>query len=138
MGYTERGRRNCRVVLVVDDDPMARRAVARCLDEPPYLIVQAPSVSRAVELMGEMRVDAVIAELDLPGMTAPAFMAYVGERFPDCLRLILSRRQPTVLEVVELSGISPEQILKKGVTANELQQRLATLLCAPRRGAYPH
>lgn len=55
-------------VLVVDDDPQIRRAVATSLRARSYEVSSAPTGEMALELLSETAVDLLILDLALPGI----------------------------------------------------------------------
>ncbi|WP_322797244.1 ATP-binding protein, partial [Tepidiforma sp.] len=73
------------LILIVDDDPMVRRATTATLGELGYNVVEAPGGSTAVEVVRARpdRFAAVLLDLVMPGMTgAETFRALLAIR-PD-------------------------------------------------------
>lgn len=83
-------------VLVVDDSAFMRRAIIRMLGSDPQLTVigQAVDGEEALKLMGELQVDVVTLDLEMPGMGGLATLA----------RLRADHRVP----VVVLSGAAAQ------------------------------
>jgi len=54
-------------VLVVDDEPNARRVLSAILKEVPYEVYQAEGVDQAKEIIVAEDIDAVITDLKMPG-----------------------------------------------------------------------
>jgi CheY-like chemotaxis protein len=110
-----------RVILVVDDDPIVREALIRSLDGPRYTLVPADSALQALDLMRSVHVDAVIADLNMPGMNGVRFLVYVRDMFPDCVRLILSGARHSDIEDLAMAGVGRQHFLRKGIKPEELQ-----------------
>jgi signal transduction histidine kinase len=53
-------------VLVVEDEPAVRRALARALREGGYDVVEAGDGAEAIELAGAQRFDALVTDIDMP------------------------------------------------------------------------
>ena len=113
-----------RVVLIVDDDPIAREALIRALDTARYTAIKAASALQALALMKSVHVDAVIADFQMPGMDGIRLLTYVREMFPNCARLILSGSRHSNVEELGAAGLAREQVLRKGITPEELQRLL--------------
>lgn len=56
-----------RTVLVVDDEPLIRMALADCLADEGYAVLEASNVLEAVAVLGRHRIDALITDVDMPG-----------------------------------------------------------------------
>lgn len=61
------------VVLVVDDEPTIRRLVASALALEGVATVDAPDAETAMELLDERVPDAIITDIQLPGMNGVEF-----------------------------------------------------------------
>lgn len=117
-----------RVVLIVDDDPIVREALARGLDGDTYTTVHAESALAALELMRSVQVDAVIADFEMPVMNGGRFLAYVRDMFPHCARLMMSGRRRSSHEALRETGLEPGFVLEKSIAPEELRRLLALAL----------
>jgi len=80
------------MVLVVDDEPMVRRFMARALVDAGYQVVEAPG---AVEAVGMLAADPggiqlVVSDIAMPHMSGLDLAAVVGERWPTIPLLLVS------------------------------------------------
>lgn len=116
------------MVLIVDDDPIVREAIARGLDGSAYTTVHSDTALHALELMRSVHVDAVIADFDMPGMNGVRFLTYVREMFPRCARLILSGGRRSDIGGLHEAGVEKSQVLSKDISPDELRKRLASAL----------
>ncbi|RMD83563.1 MAG: response regulator [Candidatus Dadabacteria bacterium] len=57
------------VVLVVDDDEMAARAVVKLLERRGFTMLTAPSGRKALEILGNTHVDVLVLDVMMPEMT---------------------------------------------------------------------
>jgi len=78
----ERPREPARL-LIVDDEPLARKLLARWLSAEGYACETTEDVEHAEELLERDAVSLVIADIRLPGKSGIDLLRLVGERFPD-------------------------------------------------------
>lgn len=78
--------------------------------------------------MKAVHVDAVIADLNMPGMNGVRFLTYVREMFPSCVRLILSGARHSDVTDLGMAGVGREHVLRKGITAEDLQRTVELAL----------
>ena len=116
------------VVLIVDDDPIVREALTRSFDPAAYTAIPAASALQALALMKAVHVDAVIADLNMPGMNGARFLTYVREMFPNCVRLILSAARHSDVSELDMAGVGRQHVLRKGISPEELQRTVDSAL----------
>jgi len=79
-----------RSVLVVDDEQSICRALTRLLRRDGYRILTANSGEKALDLLALHRVQVIISDQRMPGMTGTEFLDKVKSLYPDTIRVILS------------------------------------------------
>jgi CheY-like chemotaxis protein len=78
-------------VLLVDDEPLVRASTADMLGELGYQVTEAGSADQALSLLWSgPRVDVLITDHLMPGMTGADLARAVRERWPDQRVLIIS------------------------------------------------
>jgi two-component system, probable response regulator PhcQ len=77
-------------ILLVDDEPQVTDALKRALRREPYEILTATSGAAGLELLESHRVDVVISDEQMPGMSGSEFLSAVRKKFPHTIRMILS------------------------------------------------
>jgi two-component system probable response regulator PhcQ len=77
-------------ILLVDDEPLVTDALKRALRREPYEILTATSGAAGQELLERHRVDVVISDEQMPGMSGSEFLSAVRKKFPHTIRMILS------------------------------------------------
>lgn len=76
-------------VMVVDDDPLVARAMARALGEgPEVLIVTDPNLALS-RLVGGERVDLILCDVMMPGLSGEAFQTALAKVAPDLAASII-------------------------------------------------
>ncbi|MDA8389058.1 MAG: sigma-54 dependent transcriptional regulator [Nitrospiraceae bacterium] len=69
-------------ILIVDDEPNARKVLTAILAGEGYNVYASPDVAGAMDLMGARNIDAAITDLRMPGGDGTAFLDFVRERHP--------------------------------------------------------
>jgi DNA-binding NtrC family response regulator len=77
-------------ILLVDDEPQVTDALKRALRREPYEILTATSGAAGQELLERHRVDVVISDEQMPGISGSQFLSAVRKQFPHTIRMILS------------------------------------------------
>ena len=78
------------VLLVVDDEPRILSALQRCLRREGYEIVSADSGAAALRMLRERRVDLLLTDHKMPGMSGLDLIREVTAQWPDIPRLLLT------------------------------------------------
>jgi len=77
-------------VLFVDDEPELLDGLRDALRKEPYEIVTATSPSEGLRVLHERRIDVVVSDERMPGVSGADFLAFVRQRFPDTVRIMLT------------------------------------------------
>ena len=77
-------------VLFVDDEEGVLSAMRRIFMEENYQIHTAPSADKALAIMAKTRVQLVVSDHRMPGMTGSEFLKEVKERWPETIRIMLT------------------------------------------------
>ena len=111
------------VILLVDDDELVRQLTAAMLEDEGYRVVQAPDAITGLKELRAQRVDLMITDLVMPGMSGAVLAARVAEAKPHLPVLIITGH-------AERAGEVPAHLprLGKPFTAVELSSAVARLL----------
>jgi len=77
-------------ILCVDDEENILSALKRILRGENYIILTATSSIDGLKLLEENKVQLVISDQRMPGMSGTEFLATVKDLYPDVVRIILS------------------------------------------------
>ena len=77
-------------ILVVDDEPTARAAIARALTLRGYQVHEAASGSQAIARLSLVPYDLMLLDLRMPGMDGVEVMRWVEEAQPGLLVIVLT------------------------------------------------
>jgi two-component system, OmpR family, response regulator MprA len=120
-------------ILVVDDEPALRQALARALALERYSVTLAHDASYALDLLAEESYDAIVLDILMPGMDGVELCRQLrrgGNRTPV---LMLTARDTLDDRVAGLDA-GADDYLPKPFALRELMARVRALL---RRGAHP-
>ena len=77
-------------ILVADDDDSFRRVLEYQLKEAGYGVTAAADGSRALEVFSQNRFDAVLTDLDMPGLSGTDLLKAVKEQSPDTPVIVIT------------------------------------------------
>jgi DNA-binding response OmpR family regulator len=110
-----------RRILVVDDDPRSRSAVARLLAEEGYEATEAADGEEASGLLSSWRPDLVLTDLDMPRLDGRGLVQRVHRLRPGTPVLVLSARS-------DLDPGTTEGFFPKPVRVESLLARIRDLV----------
>jgi signal transduction histidine kinase len=114
-------------ILLVDDEPTVREALADTLLEDGHAVVQAPSGREALARLGEgASVDLVLTDLGMPEMTGWDVARAIRQRWPG-LRVGLVTGWAVALEMSDEERRGVDFVLAKPYTVETLRSALATV-----------
>jgi DNA-binding NtrC family response regulator len=70
-------------ILVIDDEPAVRHQLSRLFEHSGYSVETAGSAEQALTQLAQGRIDFVITDIKLPGMTGAELIALMQESYPD-------------------------------------------------------
>jgi len=79
-----------RTLLLVDDEENILMALKRVLRRDGYRILTATSAKEGLDLLSENRVDVIVSDQRMPGMTGVEFLRRVKEIHPEVVSIVLS------------------------------------------------
>ena len=79
-----------RTLLLVDDEPNILNSLKRLFRREGYTVLAAESGMAGLELMASRKVDVVISDGRMPGMTGADFLGRARQLHPDTVRIVLS------------------------------------------------
>lgn len=79
-----------KTLLVVDDDPRIRRAIARTLAGEPWRTLHTDSGPRAIEILSREEVHVVLSDYHMPEMDGITLLDEIRRRWPHVVRIMLT------------------------------------------------
>ncbi|MCR4411372.1 MAG: response regulator [Thermoguttaceae bacterium] len=77
-------------VLLVDDDENLLHGLARVLRHQPFRLLTARSGDEAMWVLKTRRVDVIVADENMPGMSGTELLAWVARECPHVVRIVLT------------------------------------------------
>jgi two-component system NtrC family sensor kinase len=91
-------------VVVVDDDAAALDLYRRTLEEGGFAVRTAAGGEAALALLAERPAEAVVSDVDMPGMDGPALLRRVQAIAPDTYRILLTEAVDERVERASVEG----------------------------------
>jgi two-component system probable response regulator PhcQ len=110
------------VVLVVDADPVARKAVAAALSAERYRLVYAASAEAAREVLASEPVTVLVAEPVLPGPGGLSVLAEARRSHPHVARIVLAESVDLGAAMHAINEAEVLRFLHKPVEAARLRK----------------
>ncbi len=79
-----------RTLLIVDDEPNVVSSLKRLFRSSSLQILTANSGAQGLEVLSSAKVDVILSDQRMPGMTGVEFLREAKKRFPDTIRIMLS------------------------------------------------
>lgn len=115
-------------VLFVDDEPAVLNGLRRSLLQAPFRCHFAGSAFQALELIDSGRIDIVVADEQMPGMSGSEFLAIVRNRQPQVIRIILSGQASMERVIAAINSGQIHRFLTKPMETGQLQEILEEYL----------
>jgi DNA-binding NtrC family response regulator len=77
-------------ILIVDDEPNARTALAELLRDEGYAVETAADGFKALPKLEEFAPDLVVTDLKMPGLDGLSLMRKVREKDPECVLVVMT------------------------------------------------
>ena len=106
-------------ILIVEDDDIQRKQLARALKRPEYGILSAGSGEEALKLLAGRRFDLVISDLKMPGISGLELIERIKNASPHT-SLLLITAHATVDSAIEAMKIGAEDYLRKPFGEDEV------------------
>lgn len=106
-------------LLVVDDSPDTRELLERNLSSQGYIVLTAADVAQALNILGKIRIDIVITDLKLPGVSGLDLIRHVRENLKET-EVVMITGYPSVEGAVAAVKLGAEEYLAKPFTKEEL------------------
>lgn len=120
-------------LLVVDDDALNRDALSRRLARSGYTVLTAESGAQAIEMVGAGRVDAVLLDVMMPGMSGIETLRRLRESHPASeLPIMMVTAKNRSEDVVEALDIGANDYITKPIDFSVALARIKTQVTARR------
>lgn len=107
-------------ILVVDDEPSMREFLLILLEREGYELQTAADAAYALKLMVDKRVDLVISDVQMPGLSGIELLALIKKQMPDTAVLLITAFS-TSEQAVEAMKLGAYDYLAKPFKVEELK-----------------
>jgi PAS domain S-box-containing protein len=126
-----RARGGAETILVVEDDEMVRQVTVRSLGTANYRVLVASSGAEALAMVeSEPRVDLLLSDIVMPGLSGPALAARLSSQIPGLRVLLVSGHAQAELSRRGVQG-GDWPLLQKPFTPSSLLDAVRAVLDAP-------
>lgn len=115
------------VLLIVDDEVRILTALQRALRRESYEILTAETPAQALRLLDERRIDLILSDHKMPGMSGVELLGHAARKQPTAGRLLITGWTEEV-PASELAGIGVRGLLPKPWNDAELKATLRAAL----------
>lgn len=77
-------------ILFVDDEQPVLRSIGRFCRQKPWTTHLVNSGEDGLKLLEEQRIDIVVSDMRMPGMSGAEFLTAVREKYPETIRILLT------------------------------------------------
>jgi EAL domain-containing protein (putative c-di-GMP-specific phosphodiesterase class I) len=113
-----------RRILVVEDDSIVLRSVARILVRSGYDVLPASDVESALHIVDSTPIDAAIVDYSLSRETGLTVLSHLLEVQPRCVRVLLTGRSDADIFVESVNRGEVAKVIKKPFVAERLLKEL--------------
>ena len=113
-------------LLMVDDEPSVLSSLKRVFFEDDYQIHTAGNGAQALELLSEVKIDAALIDLKMPGMDGLTLLKTMREDFPQTMVIMLTGHG-SIQDAVEAVKLGAVDFLEKPYAPEALRTRIAQL-----------
>jgi len=108
--------------LLVDDEPLLRKVLARALSQVGFEVVEATNGQRALEHLEQGAFDLVVSDVRMPVMNGLELLEAVAARRP-ALPVVLMSGSDEVADRSSAIGLGAVDFLVKPFSTSELQRK---------------
>jgi len=123
-----------RSVLLVDDDKNLLAGLVRVLHKQPFHIHTARSGEEAIDFLRTRKIDVIVADERMPGMSGVELLTWVADNCPDTVRIVLTGHAETntAIRAINDAGVShfftkPCNEARLAITIRTILERKASL-----------
>ena len=118
-------------ILLVDDDPAVREVTAAMVEDLGYAVIEANDGAAALDLLSKgLRVDLMLADFAMPGMTGAELAAAVAASRPGLPVLLVTGNA----DERALAAVGEDRLVLKPFRTEDLARKMRMALGGPDSG----
>lgn len=115
------------VILVVDDEEGLRDALSRLFEDEGYTVISAESGEQALEMLQQTRVDLILTDMRMPGMSGIELLKEVRETHGN-IGVIILTGYGEIESYIEAMNFGAMEYVSKPFRVNELKFIVSKIL----------
>ena len=115
-------------VLIVDDDPFILKGLVRAFRKEPFAVLTASNAGEGFELLQKERIDLVVSDQKMPGISGIDFLEKVSKQYPDKIRFMLTGTASLKLAIDAINKGCVTRFFVKPCNEYELAQSIKDAL----------
>ena len=116
------------VILLVDDEPFILQLLTRALRSDAYQIYTARTADESITILKAHKVDLIVSDERMPGLSGTEFLAWVAEWFPDIPRIMLTGQPGEHTEMRAIRECGVYRFFTKPCDVEELAKAIRSAL----------
>jgi CheY-like chemotaxis protein len=124
------GRDASPLILVVDDEPLVRQFLTRCLETSGYAVRQAGSAVEALDMMVSTPASMVLCDVNMPGHDGLWLVARLHARWPD-IPIVMSTGSDDVVTIRRSRELGAVDFLTKPIVSEQLLEAVRRAMTRP-------
>lgn len=108
-------------LMIVDDEDLVRSALVRSLRKEGHELITASSAQQALKILEQEKIDLIISDHLMPGMTGLEFLRLVKENYPEIVRIVLTGHADLNLVISSINEGEVYRFLTKPWNDEELK-----------------
>src|SRR6476620_11859983 len=109
-------------ILLVDDEPLPRKNIARVLEGEEYHVYEAESGDQAIDVISERDFDLILSDLKIPGTDGLGVLRHVRSVSPQTIFILMTGYASVDSAIEAFRGGAHDYILKPVVLEDVLQK----------------
>jgi DNA-binding NtrC family response regulator len=114
-------------ILVIDDEPIIRSNLAEFLEQENYAVQTASTGELGLQMLGRHKFDAVLCDVNLPGIDGLEVLERVSQLSPETFVLLITA-YATVESAIDAFHKGAHDYLMKPIILKEVERKLRRLL----------
>jgi DNA-binding NtrC family response regulator len=96
-----------RAILLVDDDANLLSGLVRAMREQPFKVYMARNGKEAIRCLQMRKIDVIVADERMPGMSGFQLLTWVADNCPDVMRIVLTAyvEAETAMRAINDAGV---------------------------------
>ena len=115
-------------ILIVDDQQIILNMLREVFARADFEVLSAQSAQEALECLDKEKVDVIVSDEVMPGMTGTEFLSIARKEYPETIRIILTGQASTQAAIKAINEGEIYRFFTKPFKPNELTAAISEAL----------